>query len=80
MLLDGHMSSSRWNEKHLKVAFVMVAAAEGGAAAAAAKAEEQEEEEEQEEAGEGRRDKTESSQFRQLPALSVCSGGLLRRL
>lgn len=35
VLLDGHMSSSRWNEKHLKVTFVTVAAAAAGAAAVA---------------------------------------------
>lgn len=50
MLLDGHMSSSRWNEKHLKVTFVTVAAA----AAAGAAVVEEEEEQEEAEAGEGR--------------------------
>lgn len=61
MLLDGHMSSSRRNEKHLKVTFVT-------AAAAAAAAEEEEQEAETgggEELGEIRQ--TESSQSRQRP-------------
>lgn len=35
MLLDDHMSSSRWNEKHLKVTFAKFVAA----AAAASEAE-----------------------------------------
>lgn len=48
MLLDGHMSSSRRNEKHLKVTFVTAAAAAAAVAAA------EEEEEQKAEAGEGR--------------------------